>query len=164
MENEGYSEVKCVFYKKDAPFKKHQEAILYAQAFDKEKITVMRKGKEINVYDWAQSTAGQNDFYENLKAYNGNVDLTIKQLSEYGQRIEPELLNIKSIEDIAELTKKSNDMWEALPLQIRAEFGNNKNNFVKNGLDWIKAKNAEYQRILAEEQAKLEMQEQDLEG
>lgn len=161
MNNEGYTEIKSVL-KKNAPFKKHQETILFAQSFDKDKITVMRKGKEINVYDWAQSTKGQNDFYNNLKAYNGDVNLTIKQISEIGQRIEPELLNIKSIEDIAELTKKSEELWTGLPLQIRAEFNNDKSNFVKNGANWIKAKNAEYQNMLKKQLEELKMQEQDL--
>lgn len=161
--DQGYTEILHVISKK-APFKKHQSVELIAQSFDKEKITVKRKGKEINVYDWAQSTKGQNDFYETLDAYNGDFNLTVKQLSEYGQRIEPELLGIKSLEDISELSKQANNLWTGLPLEIRQQFGNSKDNFVKNGLNWIKAKNQEYQNILQKEQAKLQMQMEDMEA
>lgn len=162
--DKGYAEVLHVINNKKAPFKKHQNIELIAQSFDKEKITVRRKGKEINVYDWAQSTKGQNDFYKTLDAYNGDFNLTVKQLSEYGQKIEPELLGIKSLEDISELSKQANNLWTGLPLEIRQQFRNSKDNFIKNGLNWIKTKNQEYQNLLKKEQAKLEMQMEDMEA
>lgn len=150
--DEGYNEVISTITNKSAPFKKHQTNTSVAQCFDKEKITVKRKGKVQNMYDWTQATAGQNDYYQVLEKYHGDDSAAKAELIKNAQDIGDELRNINSMEDIWEMEKASLNSWNNLPLSVRQEFGNNRANWQKNGAKWLEQKQAELVQALQQEQ------------
>lgn len=155
--SEGYNEIYSEITNKDAPFKKHQKNIMVAQSFDKEKITVKRKGKIVNVYDWAQSTKGQNDYYKVLEKYHGDDSAAKDELIKNAKDIGDELRNINSIEDIFEKEKRSKDAWDNLPFSVRQEFGQNRANWQKNGTKWVEQK---YKEMQEEEKRLNELREE----
>lgn len=149
---DGYSEIYTKVDYKNHPFKKYQKIVVAGQTFDKEKITVKRKGKIQNVYDWTQATAKQNDVYAVLDKYNGDMTLAEAELVKKREALGNELVNIKSLDDIQELNKRATELWEGLSLETRAEFQNKRSNFITYGQEWIQKKNQSYYNMLKKQE------------
>ena len=81
------------------------------------------------------------DIYEVAKKYNNGIaDVTTcaqymkKNLTELSE----EFAEMQDLKSVLEKQIKANNMWNALPVSVRAQFNNSKEEFLDNGENWIK--------------------------
>ena len=108
------------------------------QHFDKDKITLTKAGKTFNVYQSIQEAREDTEILPTLQKY-GCID---RMITNHTQII-GDLTELSNLRSLHEMTKKSNEIWQSLPLEVRKEFNNNKNEFIDKGMDWAKRKVAE---------------------
>lgn len=113
----------------------HLERTRKAQVYDKDNIFVEIKGEKINVYDMIQEAREDTEITEVLKRYGCIERLGIDPKKTYNSLIE-----INDLRDIYEAKARADKLWEQLPIEVRQEFNNNANEFMKNGEKWLKDK------------------------
>lgn len=111
------------------------------QEFDRRKISFEKYGKDVNVYDYIQSNNVDTDIYEVAKKYNNGIaDVTTcasymrKNLNELSE----EFAEMQDLKSVLEKQIKATNMWNALPVSVRAAFNNDKAEFLDNGENWLK--------------------------
>lgn len=129
----------------------------FGQSFEEDP-KVKRAGKMISLKDFTNKNAEDTNIYEVLEKYRGDLKLTQAELQEHYNTISDDLAEIKNMSDALNLQLKAKETWNALPLDIRKEFGNNKTNFLLNGKKWADKKINDYNKLQAEIKAKQEQQ------
>lgn len=125
------------------------------QAFDKEKITVTKAGKEYNVYNFIQEGREDTEIYPTLEKY-GCIDRMILNEKE----VYEDMRNMGNLRNRLDQIKEADNIWKNLPLEVRQEFGHSKREFVEKGEKWIKAKiDAENAKIAAQKESDLKAAE-----
>lgn len=105
--------------------------------FDPE-ITVFRQGKKIKVQDWIEAGRDGTNVYEIIEKYGLDYAKNHMGLPNL-KAIQEDLSHIHGLQDLLEINKRAQRNWEQLPLEIRKKFNNNRNDFVKNGNEWLKS-------------------------
>lgn len=108
-------------------FKKWKERTRAQQTFDREKITMKRAGKEINVYDFIQASREDTEIYEVLEKY-GCID----KIKRTDQELYADITAIQKLDGLrgmVEQQRQAKEMFEQLPFEIRKEFNNSLNEF-----------------------------------
>ena len=114
---------------------KYMERTRKAQVYDKDNIFVEIRGQKVNVYEMIQEAREDTEITEVLKRYGCIERLGIDPKKTYDSLIE-----INDLRDIYEAKAKADKLWEQLPIEVRQEFNNNANEFMKNGEQWLKDK------------------------
>lgn len=96
---------------------------------------VKQKGKEFNLYDSIQEARQDTELYSVLERY-GCIP---KHCIDYGKVYE-DFRGLGDLKDIKMQQIKANEMWEALPFDVRKEFNNDKYLFAKDGEKYIQKK------------------------
>ncbi len=117
-------------------FGKRGDRRIIQQSFDKEKIFITKYGKRYNQYDAIQAANVDTDIYEVMKKYhctNNEAAEIMKQKGGingvYGEFVE--LQNeIQNFADIEHIKQKAEDMFYALPLEVRQKYGHNLGQFL----------------------------------
>lgn len=118
-----------------------------AQTFDRKKITLVKAGKEFNVYDFIQANNIDTNIYEILEKYNCTADITPSQagaLINNSNKMNSlfgdfsKLQEIGDSRDIINYQNKANEMFLSLPLEIRSKFNNNALKFANEGEKWLR--------------------------
>lgn len=104
------------------------------QNFDKEKITITKAGKTYNVYDMIQEAREDTEIYATLEKYGCIDKMTLNAELMYG-----DFRNFLDLRGMQEQNIAAKNMWNNLPWEIRAKFGNNINEFVDKGEQWLKS-------------------------
>lgn len=131
------------------------------QNFDKEKITIKIKGKDINVYDMIQESREDTEIYPTLEKYGCIDKIKLNRESVYTDWTE--LQKMQGLRGIKDQQIAAENMFYNLPKEIRKEFDNNINKFTKEAEEFVnklksedeKIKNLEKQAYI--EQAKKEV-------
>lgn len=97
--------------------------------------TVKQKGKEFNLYDSIQEARDDTELYTVLEKY-GSVP---KHCIDYGKVYE-DFRGLGDLKDIKMQQIKAQEMWDALPFEVRKEFNNDKYLFAKEGQNYIQKK------------------------
>lgn len=134
-----------VFNDKRTPFSKFNTRTKISKRFNKDNIKVIRKGKELNVYDWTQSGREGTEIKEVLKKYNGDAKLTQEMMYAKWNEIGDMLTGINDLHDYMQAKIKAENYWKSLPLEIREQFNNNVYEFCKNGRKWAQDKINEFE-------------------
>lgn len=108
---------------------------IQGETYDKENTTIRREGKDINLYDYIQDSREDTEIYPTLEKYGSVKPIELNAELVYG-----DMGHIKNLRDLKEAENASLELWNALPLQVRNEFENNRYNFMKNGEKWLKQK------------------------
>lgn len=105
--------------------KRHQQTF--------ERPTILRNGKEQDLYRMIQENAEDTDLYKIEEKYHGleNARLDLNE-------IYADMTETLDIRDIYEKRDRAKEMWENLPLQIREKFNHDPAEFAENGIDWLK--------------------------
>lgn len=122
----------------------------YTQSFDKTKITIVKAGKEYNVYDYIQAQREDTEIYPTLEKY-GNI----KALERPAKEVYADVSNALELRDLLDQDKKLEELFYSLPLEERREFDNDFYKFKANGLEYYNKKaikEIEKNRKLREEQ------------
>lgn len=102
-----------------------------AQKYDKEKITITKAGKTYNVYDSIQAANIDTDIYEVIQKYHCTESEAVQIMNEKGgeQGVFADIRalqnQIKDIGDIQRVAEEAQNMFEALPAEIKKAAGNN---------------------------------------
>lgn len=100
--------------------------------FDPDEIFITKAGKKINVNQWIQESKDDTEIYSMIEKYHGDINAIPK---EFGGII-GDLTEYKDLRTVMDKEIKAKEMWESLPLKLRAEFGNNKYEFLEKGMAW----------------------------
>lgn len=125
-----------------------------AMTFNKDKIFVERQGKKINVNDWIQEGREDTEIYPTLEKYNCAPSIAAAASvmgKTQAEEMYGEIQTINGLRGAIEQAEAAKQMWERLPLNIRAQFGNNSKEFAAKGEAWLKNK---IQQFAAKEQQK----------
>lgn len=104
-----------------------------AQNFDKNKITLTKAGKTYNVYDKIQENREDTEIYPTLEKY-GCIDRMMLNT----QGVYADFQEFKGLREIKEQQIKADEMFNNLPLDVRIQFQNDKNLFMRDGEKWVK--------------------------
>lgn len=96
---------------------------------------IMRAGKELDVREWIDAGREDTELYPTLEKY-GCIDRMIVNK----EQVFGDLTSIMGLRDSIEQMKQANQLWESLPLDFRKEFLNDKNEFMRNGMNYLKKK------------------------
>lgn len=121
-----------------------------AQTFDPKKNVINKKGQKINLYDFIQENREDTELYPTLEKY-GCIDKIIIDKP----KVYAEFKQLMGLREMHEQEKRANELWEALPFDIRKEFANDKLNFMQNGENWLKTKIADEQKAAKADQIQI---------
>lgn len=96
---------------------------------------IKRAGQELDVRKWIDEGREDTELYATLEKYGCIDRMLVDKEQVFG-----DLTEIKELRDSLEQIKQANNLWESLPLDFRKEFMNDKNEFMRNGLDYLKKK------------------------
>lgn len=114
-------------------FKPIIERTRMAQAFDKDSITLTKAGKTFNVYDKIQENREDTEIYPTLEKY-GCIDRMMLNT----QGVYADFQEFKGLREMKEQQIKADQMFNSLPIDVRLQFQNDKNLFMRDGEKWVK--------------------------
>lgn len=103
------------------------------QAFGNPKLK--RAGQILDVRSWIDEAREDTELYRTLEKY-GCIDRMIVDK----EQVFGDMTQIMDLRDSLEQIKQADELWNSLPLDFRKEFLNDKNEFIKNGLEVLKKK------------------------
>lgn len=122
-----------IMEKRTVTFKPIIKRTRMAQSFNKNSITLTKAGKTYNVYDKIQENREDTEIYPTLEKY-GCIDRMM--LDKKG--VYADFQDFKGLREIKEQQIKADEMFYSLPLDVRIQFQNDKNLFMRDGEKWIK--------------------------
>lgn len=110
------------------------------QRYNKDTISIIKAGKRINVYDMIQANNVDTDIYKVAAKY-GMVNREMECAQTYMQhnavQLAEELQEYTDLRGVMDRQIKAKQLWEGLPLELRAKFNNDIYQFMDNGPKWI---------------------------
>lgn len=140
---------------KKTPFSRWNITRLSSQTFS-ENPKIRVSGQDIDMRDYQNKNAVDCNIYEVLEKYNGDLKMTQAELNKKYVAISEELSEINNLADAHKLMDAGTKLWNGLPLDIRKEFNYSVGDFVKNGGKKLAVKIDQYNKMIAEQQAKYE--------
>lgn len=101
---------------------------------------IKRNGKMVSLKEYTNTASIDTNIYEVMAKYNGDKTLTAEAMKSNAMYISEEMAEVKSMSDALNRTLRAKKAWAELPLEIRKEFGNNRQNFLVNGKAWAEMK------------------------
>lgn len=102
------------------------------QDFDRKSIHWIKNGEKVNVYDFIQEGREDTEIYPTLEKYG-----SIKRMELDTPAVYQKFEKINDLRDHLEQQKEAVNMWNALPLDIRQQFNNDRYEFMNNGMQWL---------------------------
>lgn len=96
---------------------------------------IIRAGQELDVRSWIEEGREDTELYKTLEKY-GCIDRMIVNK----EQVFGDLTEIMDLRNSMDQMREANKLWEGLPLDFRKEFLNDKNEFMRNGIDYLKKK------------------------
>lgn len=96
---------------------------------------IIRAGQELHLRDWIDEAREDTEIYKTLEKY-GCIDRMIVNK----EQVFGDLSQIMNLRDSLDQIKQANNLWESLPLEFRREFLNDKEEFMRTGMDVLKKK------------------------
>ena len=101
---------------------------------------IKRNGKMVSLKEYTNTASIDTNIYDVMTKYNGDKTLTAEAIKSNAMYISEEMAEIKSMGDALNRTIAAKKAWSELPLEIRKEFANNRQNFLLNGKAWAEKK------------------------
>lgn len=101
---------------------------------------IKRNGKMVSLKEYTNTASIDTNIYDVMAKYNGDKTLTAEAMKNNAMYISEEMAEIKSMGDALNRTIAAKKLWSELPLEIRKEFGNNRQNLLLNGKAWAEKK------------------------
>ena len=101
---------------------------------------IKRNGKMVSLKEYTNTASIDTNIYEVMEKYHGDKAFTIEAMKSNAMYISEEMAEIKSMSDALNRTLAAKKVWSELPLEIRKEFANNRQNFLLNGKAWAEKK------------------------
>lgn len=94
---------------------------------------IKRAGQILDVREWIDSGREDTELYVTLEKYGCIDRMIVDKEQVYG-----DITQIMDLKDSMEQIKQADELWESLPLDFRKQFLNDKTEFMRNGLDYLK--------------------------
>lgn len=101
---------------------------------------IMRRGKMVSLKEYTNTASVDTNIYEVMAKYNGNTQMTAEAMKSNAMYISEQMAEIKSMSEALNRTIAAKKVWSELPLEIRKEFANSRQNFLLNGKAWAEKK------------------------
>lgn len=112
-------------------------------------------GKDISIKEVQNNAAVDTNIYEVIEKYRGDLKMSAEQLNQFHIELDETLSEIKSLPDAMKAIQKGEEAWKNMPLDLRKQFGNSINNFLKNGQSYLKNEINKYNEKFKEYQNQL---------
>lgn len=109
------------------------------------------EGKDVSIKEVQNAAAVDCNIYEVIEKYRGDLKMTAEELNKFHNELSDELTKIKSMPDALKQIKAGEEAWRNLPIDIRKDFGNSINNFIKNGSQYLTKKINAYNKLVEEQ-------------
>lgn len=125
----------------------------YCQNFSnsKENYSITQYGEKYNLYQHIQNAREDTEIIPTLEKYG--MAKGMEKLKRYNPEDAAKYYgNFSELSDFRNLmdkSKKADEMWKGLPLELRQKFGNSQREFMEKGASWLKE---EQEKFLAENQ------------
>lgn len=116
------------------------------------KESVMKAGQPYVYYDRIQAARGDTEIIPTLEKYGCIDKMIVNKELIYADITEFKNTDYRSLK---EMTMKADNMWNQLPAEIKAQFENNRDIFIKDGEKWLKNQ-IEKEKPVKQEQPKQE--------
>lgn len=112
--------------------------------------TFIKHGKEIKVHDFIQEGREDTEIYPTLEKYG-----SIKKMQTESELVFGDATQIKDLAGAMKIVEEGQKRWQAMSLEDRLIFGNDKERFINEGEQWVKNKIEKIkQEIKAKEEVK----------
>lgn len=101
---------------------------------------IKRNGKMVSLKEYTNTASIDTNIYEVMAKYRGDTQMTAEAMKTNAMFITEEMAEIKSMGDALNRTIAAKKVWAELPLEIRKEFANSRQNFLLNGKSWAEKK------------------------
>lgn len=115
-------------------FSKFDKRTKVAQNFDKEKIQIKRGGKKINLYEFIQENGVDCAINDVINKYGTGVG--INKIQKTPEEIIADFSDYNDLMTFKNRELKANEMFNSLPVNIKQQFNNSKQEFMDKGLKW----------------------------
>ena len=112
-------------------------------------------GKDVSIKEVQNNAAVDTNIYEVIEKYRGDLKMSAEQLNQFHIELDETLSEIKSLPDAMKAIQKGEEAWKNMPLDLRKQFGNSINNFLKNGQSYLKNEINKYNEKFKEYQNQL---------
>nr|DAR68188.1 MAG TPA: Scaffold protein [Microviridae sp.] len=152
-------EVRTESYNKKTPFKRWN-IVRHTGTIYSEDPKFRIAGKDVSIKDTQNAAAVDCNIYDVIEKYRGDLKMTAEQLNQFHVEVSDELSKIKTLPDAMEAIKAGEQAWRTVPNDIKKEFGNNINRFIKEGGAYFNKKIKEYDdKIKARDEMTKQFQE-----
>lgn len=129
--------VSSLYKGKKTPSEKFRKKVV--QNYEPEKITMVKAGQTINIYDKTQEFLRETEFYSVLEDYNCTKDEALQRMNNNLQEIKADLdlTSMGTYSDHLRAVNQAKEMFDNLPLKVRQKFDNNVEVFLKEGGKYI---------------------------
>lgn len=115
---------------------------LYRQDFSesKENYSLTQYGEKFNLYQHIQNAREDTEIIPTLEKYGmaKGIEVLKRYDPEKASKYYGDFREITDMRNMMDKSKKAEEMWKALPLEIRQKFGNSKREFFEKGDTWLK--------------------------
>lgn len=135
-----------MFYK-DLLKNRKKNSEQHTQNFEKDKdnYSISLYGEKVNLYQYIQDNREDTEIIPTIEKYG--VNKAMEKLKRYDpEKVSKYYGDFRELSDMRNLmdkSKKAEELWNGLPLELRQKFGNSKHEFFEKGGDWLKS---EYQK------------------
>lgn len=130
-------------------FAKFDKRTRIQQAFNRNLIEIKRNGKKINLYDYIQENGTDCAINDVINKYGTGVG--INKITKSPEEIITDFGDYNDLMTFKNREIKAEEMFNSLPVKIKQQFNNSKQEFMDKGLAWA-------QNLINEEKAKTETQ------
>lgn len=139
------NEIRIVNSNKKTPFTRWNINRKFAVKFSEDpKFRI--QGKDVSIREFTNKNAIDTNIYEVIEKYRGDLKMSAAELNQFHNEIAQELTEIKNLPDALMQMKAAEEAWKTLPIDIRKEFGNSIQRFIKNGGTYLNEKITAYNK------------------
>ena len=143
------NEIRITDYNEKTPFKRWNIVRKSAVEFSEDpKFRI--NGKDISIREFTNQNAVDTNIYEVIEKYRGDLKMSATELNQFHTELAEELSEIKSMPDALMQMNKAKEAWRNLPLDVRQDFGNSIQKFVKYGSKYLNEKITAYNKKIEE--------------
>lgn len=113
-------------------------------------------GKKQNIRKMIKKASEDTGIYEQIEKYGINPE----QQPEIEETVMDFTAMAGDLRTAIERGQLAKQMFKRLPIDVRKEFNNDENLFMRDGVAWMENKHKEYQKKIAEQQAQAQAQTQ----
>lgn len=120
----------------------------YCQNFSdsKENYSITQYGERYNLYQHIQNAREDTEIIPTLEKYG--MAKGMEKLKRYNPedaaKYYGDFSQLSDFRNLMDKSKKADEMWKGLPLEIRQQFGNSQREFMEKGGAWLKKQHEEY--------------------